>query len=98
MAKKRHTTDQTLPDPDPDPDPDPEPRPAAPGKLRADLREMIEAARAGVAHAVNSAQVLLYWQVGDRLRTDVLGAKRAGYGERVIRSVAERLSADYGRG
>src|SRR3954454_6866230 len=63
MAKKRHTTDRALPDP--------EPRSAAPRKLLADLREMIEAARSGVAQAVNSAQVLPYWQVGDRLRTDV---------------------------
>ena len=32
--------------------------------LLADLRELIEAPRSAVAQAVNSAQVMLYWQVG----------------------------------
>ncbi len=74
--------------------------PAAPAtrRLLAELRSLIHAARSGVAQAVNSAQVLLYWQIGHRLQTDVLGTKRAGYGERIIRTVADGLSADYGRG
>ena len=41
---------------------------------------------------------MLYWQVGHRLRTEVLGAKRAGYGERLIAAVAARLTAEFGRG
>ena len=76
----------------------PAPADPAPRKLLADLRSLIEATRAGVAQAVNSAQVLLYWQIGHRLRSEVLGHKRAGYGERIIRTVADGLSADYGRG
>lgn len=67
-------------------------------KLLTDLRALILATRTGVAQAVNSAQVLLNWQIGHRLRIDVLGTKRAGYGERIIETVAEGLSADYGRG
>lgn len=47
---------------------------------------------------MNSAQVLLYWQVGHRLRTETLGGKRAGYGDRIIQIVAEGLAADFGRG
>ena len=43
-------------------------------------------------------QVVLYWQVGHRLRTEILGEKRAGYGERIVTTVAEGLTADYGRG
>jgi predicted nuclease of restriction endonuclease-like (RecB) superfamily len=71
---------------------------SAPRKLLADLRSLILATRTGVAQTVNSAQVLLNWQIGHRLRIDVLGTKRAGYGERIIGTVAEGLSADYGRG
>ena len=41
---------------------------------------------------------MLYWQVGHRLRTEVLGAKRAGYGERIVAAVAARLTAEFGRG
>ena len=59
---------------------------------------MILAARTGVAQAVNSSQVVLYWQVGHRLRTEVIGAKRAGYGDGLIAAVAARLTAEFGRG
>src|SRR5690242_5018757 len=70
----------------------------SPRKLLADLRSLIEATRSGVAQAVNSAQVLLSWEIGQRIRTGVLGLKRAEYGERIVRTVAEGLTADYGRG
>jgi hypothetical protein len=46
---------------------------AVPAKLLEDLRELIQSTRAGVAQAVNSGQVLLYWQVGHRLYTETLG-------------------------
>ena len=69
-----------------------------PAKLLKELRELILAARGAVAQAVNSGQVVLYWQVGHRLRTEVLGAKRAGYGERIVAAVAARLTAEFGRG
>src|SRR4051812_26563124 len=71
---------------------------AAPAKLLKELRELIQAARGAVAQAVNSGQVVLYWQVGHRLRNEVLGAKRAGYGERIVVAVAARLTAEFGRG
>ena len=41
---------------------------------------------------------MLYWQVGHRLRTEVLGANRAGYGGRIVAAVAARLTAEFGRG
>ena len=64
-----------------------------PGKLK-ELRDLILAAHGEVAQAVNSGQVVLYWLVGHRLRTEVLGAKRAGYGERIVAAVAARLTAN----
>src|SRR5689334_13185559 len=72
--------------------------PVAPARLLRELRDLIQAARGAVAQAVNSGQVVLYWQVGHRLRTEVLGAKRAGYGERIVVAVATRLTAEFGRG
>ena len=90
MAKKRVPKGQ--------PPAKPAPADPAPRKLLADLRSLIEATRGSVAQAVNSALVLLHWEIGRRLRGEVLGHKRADYGERVIRTVADRLSADFGRG
>jgi predicted nuclease of restriction endonuclease-like (RecB) superfamily len=74
--------------------------PVAPAtrKLMADLRSLIHATRSGVAQAVNSAQVLLYWQVGQRILTEILRHRRASYGEAIVATVSRQLAADYGRG
>lgn len=90
MAKKRSTPDPGLPAPGS--------RPIAARKLIADLCELIEATRTGVARAVYSAQVLLHWQVGHRILAEILRYKRAGYGEEMVATVSRQLAAEYGRG
>src|SRR5207237_1236101 len=66
--------------------------------LLKDLRHLIEAGRAHVARAVNAGMALLYWSVGDRIRRDILGERRAKYGEQIVQTVSEKLVAEYGRG
>jgi hypothetical protein len=53
---------------------------AATANLLTDLRTLIYSTRTGVAQVVNSAQVLLYWKVGHRIRTEILGEKWFGMG------------------
>jgi predicted nuclease of restriction endonuclease-like (RecB) superfamily len=67
-------------------------------QLLADLRTLIEAGRGQVAQAVNAGMVQLYWSVGDRIRREILEEKRAPYGEQIVATVSEQLTADYGRG
>jgi predicted nuclease of restriction endonuclease-like (RecB) superfamily len=69
-----------------------------PGRLLEDLRSLILQTRAGVAQAVNSALVLLYWQVGQRIHTEILRGKRAGYGAEILSTLSKELTADFGRG
>jgi predicted nuclease of restriction endonuclease-like (RecB) superfamily len=66
--------------------------------LLDDLRSLIRQTREGVAQAVNSALVLLYWQVGQRIRTEILQSRRAAYGEEVVPTLAAQLSQDFGNG
>ena len=66
--------------------------------LVSDLGAMIELAQRRVAGAANAALTTLYWQLGHRVRTEVLGAQRADYGERLIVAVGRRLERAYGRG
>jgi hypothetical protein len=66
--------------------------------LLGDLRHLIDTAREHVARAVNAGMTLLYWSIGDRIRHEILGAKRAEYGEQVVETVSQRLTAEYGRG
>src|SRR5262249_12804788 len=76
---------------------------AAPGDhqvatLVRDLEQMIEAARREVAVAVNAALTTLYWQLGRRVRTEILQDQRAEYGAQIVAAVGRQLEALHGRG
>ena len=72
--------------------------PPAPKKLVADLRRMIDESRQTVAQAVNTALVWLYWNIGKRIRQDILKQKRAEYGKEILSTLSKELTAEYGRG
>ena len=59
---------------------------------------MITRARQDVARTVNSSLVLLYWNVGRRIRQDILKEKRAGYGEEILQTVSAQLVMEFGAG
>jgi predicted nuclease of restriction endonuclease-like (RecB) superfamily len=71
---------------------------ANPAALVSDVRELILSARQTVARGVNAALVLLYWKVGERLRTEVLKLERAEYGKEILSTVSKELVAEFGRG
>jgi predicted nuclease of restriction endonuclease-like (RecB) superfamily len=76
-------------------------RPAKPVPARSllgDLRQLIEAAREQTARAVNSTLVTMYWQIGKRIREDVLKEQRAGYGQEIVATLSKQLIAEYGKG
>ena len=91
MAKKAKTTLPAAPSA-------PSPLAADDEALLQELRTVIEAARGEVARAVNSAVVVLNWNVGQRIRTDLLREARAPYGKQVVVRLAEQLTASYGAG
>jgi predicted nuclease of restriction endonuclease-like (RecB) superfamily len=66
--------------------------------LTRDLGNLIEAARGQVAQAANAALTTLYWQIGARIRKDVLKERRAEYGAEIVAAVGRQLEARYGRG
>lgn len=67
-------------------------------ELVGSIRPLIEQAKARVAQSVNSELVLLYWQIGKRIRYDLPAESRAEYGAKVVELVSERLAAEYGKG
>ena len=71
---------------------------AKPSDLFEDIRALIEQARAATARAINSAVTLLYWQVGQRIRRDVLHEQRAEYGEQIVATLSRQLTDEFGRG
>ena len=70
----------------------------APALLLTDVRELILTTRQTVAQGINSALATLYWEIGRRIRQDVLKSKRAGYGEQIVAALGRQLEREFGRG
>lgn len=69
------------------------------GSLLDDIKTLIDQARQQVAVAVNSGLTLLYWQVGQRIRKDILLEEdRAAYGKRILATLSQELTQCYGKG
>ncbi len=66
--------------------------------LLGDIRCLIGSARGQVARAVNVGLVMLYWQIGVRIRIEILKSRRARYGEKIVRTLSARLVREYGSG
>ncbi len=64
--------------------------------LFQDVKTLVLTARQNAYRAVDSERVLLNWQVGQRIRTDILQNQRAEFGKQVIKQLAERLVAEFG--
>ena len=72
--------------------------PAPADSLHAELRALIACSRQRLAGAVNAELTRLYWAVGQRLRTEVLGDGRAGYGAKLLDQLGQQLANEFGRG
>ena len=68
------------------------------GDLIGDIRLLIETARHNVAITVNAGLTILYWQVGNRIRQDILKGKRADYGKKIVATLSQELTKEYGNG
>ena len=67
--------------------------------LITELRSLIQSARHAVATTVNSLQVLTNFEIGRRIiEHEQKGAERAAYGEMMMRTLAEQLTEEFGRG
>ena len=66
--------------------------------LLVELRGLIAKARERVAVSVNRELVLLYWDLGQRIRVEILGEERAEYGERIVATLSRQLKSEFGNG
>jgi predicted nuclease of restriction endonuclease-like (RecB) superfamily len=66
--------------------------------LLADVRQLIAAAREQTARVVNTGLVMMYWHIGRRIQEDVLKHERAEYGQEILSTLSQQLTAEFGRG
>ena len=58
--------------------------------LIGDIRKLIETARHNIAVTVNARLTILYWQIGSRIRQDILKEKRAEYGKEIVATLSRQ--------
>ena len=49
-----------------------------------------------MAVTVNAGLTILYWQIGNRIRQDILKEKRAEYGKEIVATLSRPLADDSG--
>ena len=63
------------------------------------VREILEAARAGIVRTVNTTQVVANWLIGREIvEEEQQGRHRAEYGLQLVTQLSEQLTTAYGRG
>ncbi len=63
------------------------------------IASILDEARSRVARSINTAMVHAYWLIGQEIvEVEQHGAERAGYGEGLMKRVAARLAARFGKG
>lgn len=63
------------------------------------IAAILDESRSRVARSLNTAMVHAYWHIGREIvEVEQHGAERAGYGEGLMKRVAKRLSARFGKG
>jgi hypothetical protein len=66
--------------------------------LLTDIKHLIDEARQRVAVSVNAELTMLYWSIGKRIQSAVLGGERAEYGKQVLAGLSKELTREYGKG
>ena len=66
--------------------------------LVSGIKALIEQNKQQLAVTVNATLSLLYWQIGKRIKLEVLDNERAEYGKAVIENLSNQLTLDYGSG
>ena len=67
-------------------------------KLYSDICQIINQTRSNVATYANSELIMMNWSVGKRIKDDVLFNDRAAYGKQIVKRLAQKLTAEYGKG
>ena len=67
-------------------------------KLFNEICFLVDKSKESIASIVNHQLTMLYWKIGQTINHNILQSKRADYGEQIIGSLSELLTARYGKG
>jgi hypothetical protein len=67
-------------------------------QLYGDVCQIIEGTRSRIATTINAEVCLLHWNIGKRIKEDVLYNQRAEYGKEIVKNLSVLLTEKYGKG
>lgn len=67
-------------------------------KIYKEISELIALTKHRVQFNLNSEMMLLYWQVGKTIRSEILNNQKSEYGKEVIDNLSIQLTSVYGKG
>lgn len=67
-------------------------------RLFGDIQLLIESAKSHLAQTASNVLATLYWNVGKRIKAEILGNERAQYGQEIVSALGRQLTAEYGAG
>jgi len=67
-------------------------------QLYTDICGLIENTRIRIATTANAELCVMHWQIGTRIKEDVLFNQRAEYGKQVIQNLSVKLTGRFGKG
>jgi predicted nuclease of restriction endonuclease-like (RecB) superfamily len=62
-----------------------------------DIVSIIERTKHQIAVQANSSLTLMFWQIGERIRREILQNKRAEYGKKIVITLSRELVSRYGK-
>lgn len=63
-----------------------------------DISRLIEATKRNLVDSANTEINLLYWQIGKRIKEEILLNEKPEYGKKIVESLSKSLADKYGRG
>ena len=65
--------------------------------LLEEISAIIEQGRREIVSQASRSTVLIFWQIGKRINSEILDNKRADYGKQIVSRLATQLTGKYGR-
>jgi len=62
------------------------------------VKAIVENSRNNIRTYINSEIVIMYWNIGKLIKTEILKDKRADYGKQVLGQLSSLLNQEFGKG
>lgn len=66
--------------------------------LLDEIKTLIDQAKIRSVAMINHELVLLNWNIGKRIKTEIIQKERSDYGDQIVATVSQQLTHDFGRG